>query len=69
MFNCFLASSDFCLLLTFDTLIVFLKEFFEKVNFEKKKVSMRQQKIEKLASMRRVKAQIITASFFTVQVN
>ena len=34
------------------TLIVFLKEFFEKVNFEK--VSRRQQKPEKLPSMQRV---------------
>ena len=36
----------------FDTLIVFLKEFFEKVNF--KKISRRHQKHEKLPSMQRV---------------
>ena len=36
----------------FDTLIVFLKEFFEKVNFEKSQ--QRQQKHEKLPSMQEV---------------
>ena len=36
----------------FDTLIVFLKEFFEKVNFEK--ISRQHQKHEKLLSMQRV---------------
>ena len=36
-----------------DKLIVFLKEFFEKVNFEK--VSRQQQKHEKLPSMQKVK--------------
>ena len=46
MFNSLPASSDFCCLLltfaktrpdkTFDTLIVFLYELFEKANFEKK---------------------------------
>ena len=40
---------------SFDTLIVFLKDFFEKVNFWKK-VSIRQQKHEKLPSLQRVKS-------------
>ena len=38
----------------FDTLIVVLKEFFEKVNVEKK-VSRRQQKHEMITNMQRVK--------------
>ena len=37
----------------FDILIVFQKEYFENVNFEKNQ--QRQQKLEKLPSMQRVK--------------
>ena len=43
---------DLCFLSYFDTLIVALKEIFEKNNFEK--VSRRQQKHEKLPSMHTV---------------
>ena len=39
----------------FDTLIMFLKEFFEKVYFEKKNQQTTKQKREQLPSMQRVK--------------
>ena len=54
LFNSFLASGDFCRLLKtfansldpdlFDTLIVFMKEFFGKVNFEKSQQTTKKMK-------------------------
>ena len=51
----------------FDTLIVFLKEFFEKVNFENGQQTSREEKHGKLPSMQRVKCNFYANSLYLDQ--